>query len=72
MNSKGDVMFTGKRYSFGGTVFKNFRPFAEKIIGLDEKLYKAPLKVEDMDIGEPVINQEFLEAIKGMSHTLLP
>eukprot|EP01095_Lingulamoeba_sp_RSL-Kostka_P002218 TRINITY_DN13097_c0_g1_i1.p1 TRINITY_DN13097_c0_g1~~TRINITY_DN13097_c0_g1_i1.p1 ORF type:complete len:634 (+),score=276.85 TRINITY_DN13097_c0_g1_i1:60-1961(+) len=64
LNDDGVIELTGNKYWLSGSVFPKFLPFIEnQMEGADTEQRVDPQ--ESMETSDPIINEEFLEAIKG-------
>jgi alkyldihydroxyacetonephosphate synthase len=64
LDEDGQFYLTGDRYELSGQVFPHFRDWAERVVGLDTSHACKP-NYEPPDFPEPLLNQDFLNDIRG-------
>ena len=63
VNPDGKIALAGSRYPFSGFVFPNFRPWVEKVVGIniDDQVSRPPQRRP----AAPIENSAFLARVKG-------
>ena len=68
LTEKGQITLKGARYPFSGMVFPNFRPWIEKVLGIniEDRIPLSPVRAQD----PPIRNEPFIVDLQACSKTV--